>query len=216
MSAQSLPHTIIGDDPGALALIARPDSNIAIWRRDLPLCVAHFAAGLARRDAGGACFWLEPRQDIRQAALAAFAEAGWPRNAASEALAADIALLAQIMRKAGSDARLHADIGCVRNDACRYYHTDHVHLRLLCSYAGPGTEWIPDDAANRDMLGKGRNAAVLRDPARLQHLRTGWAAILKGEKPQARRGIVHRSPPLQPGQSRLVLTIDEPGPHLPD
>ncbi|WP_374632689.1 DUF1826 domain-containing protein [Ferrovibrio sp.] len=216
MSAQQPQHAAIGDDIAALALIARPALNIAIWRRSLPLCLRHFAQAMAEQAEQDVCFWLDAKQDAGQAAQHAFAAAGWPAGIGSQAMAADIAQLAKAMRKAGSGKRLHVDIGRVRNDACRYYHTDRLHLRLLCSYVGPGTEWIPDDAADRSMLGKGMNAAVLRDPARLQHLQTGWAALLKGDGDHGRRGIVHRSPPLQPGQRRLVLTIDEPGPHLPD
>lgn len=216
MTAHALSHAIIGDTADALPLIARPERNIAIWRRPLPLCLRHFAQAMAEQAEQDVCFWLDAKQDAGQAAQRAFAAAGWPAGIGSQAMAADIAQLAKAMRKAGSGKRLHVDIGRVRNDACRYYHTDRLHLRLLCSYAGPGTEWIPEDAVDRGMLGKGMNAAVLRDPARLQHLQTGWAALLKGDGRHNPRGIVHRSPPLQPGQNRLVLTIDEPGPHLPD
>ena len=26
---------------------------------------------------------------------------------------------------------------------CPRFHTDHVGVRLICTYVGPGTEWLP-------------------------------------------------------------------------
>ena len=43
---------------------------------------------------------------------------------------------------------------------CRRYHIDNVPKRLLVTYAGKGTEWIPNDAADRiaiPTLGSGVN-----------------------------------------------------------
>ena len=82
----------------------------------------------------------------------------------------------------------------VIDDSCRKFHVDAVGLRLLCTYAGPGTEWI--------------------DPGgKIRRMTTMEVAIFKGSAfPGAGPRILHRSPPLSSGTfvgpSRLVLCID--------
>jgi hypothetical protein len=70
----------------------------------------------------------------------------------------------------------------VIDDSCRKFHVDAVGLRLLCTYAGPGTEWI-------DAGGKIRHMAAME------------VAIFKGSA-YARAGprVLHRSPPLSTGR----------------
>ena len=82
----------------------------------------------------------------------------------------------------------------VIDDSCRKFHVDAVGLRLLCTYAGPGTEWI--------------------DPGgKIRRMTTMEVAIFKGSAfPGAGPRILHRSPRLSSGtvvgQTRLVLCID--------
>lgn len=40
---------------------------------------------------------------------------------------------------------------------------DWVGIRMLCTYYGPGTEWIPEAFANRAGLGQGDNEKVVLD-----------------------------------------------------
>jgi len=204
------------------AAVWRPQSNIAIWRRDLSPCLFSAARHLAAEAEDGLQFWVRRDEPSQQATLQAFAAPGWQpqpmRNAGTglQLLMADIATLIDWFRRQSRAPRLHVGLAPVRGNACRFYHTDMVGQRLLCSYAGPGTEWLPDDKVNRSALGHGDNAAVLRDPDAVASLQPGWAALLRGERDPAwnGRGVVHRSPPYRPGHERLVLTIDEPGRHL--
>lgn len=72
---------------------------------------------------------------------------------------------------------------------CPKWHTDSVGLRLMTTYAGPGTEWLDGGVTHR--------AA------------TGDVLIAKGELwPSAPGACVHRSPDPQ-GTTRLLLTLDE-------
>ena len=41
------------------------------------------------------------------------------------------------------------------NRGCRRYHIDNVPQRLLVTYAGKGTEWLPEEAADRNAYEKG-------------------------------------------------------------
>ena len=76
-------------------------------------------------------------------------------------------------------------------------HVDAVALRLLCTYAGLGTEW-------RDAAG-----AVRRMTA-------GQVGLFKGSAwPDRAPRILHRSPPVsrlpRARRSRLLLCVDQTG-----
>jgi Protein of unknown function (DUF1826) len=97
------------------------------------------------------------------------------------------------------------------NDACRKFHIDGYDLRLLCSYAGPGTEWTYNENVNRKYLGEGTNEQIVKDWGYINQLKSYDVVILKGELPHKRtgNGIVHRSPAIeQTREQRLVLRID--------
>ena len=76
----------------------------------------------------------------------------------------------------------------VTNDSCRKFHVDAVGLRLLCTYAGPGTEWLEADGTIRRMASM--EVAIFKG--------AGFAG--DGLR------VLHRSPPLsagtRPSQSR--------------
>jgi hypothetical protein len=92
------------------------------------------------------------------------------------------------------------------DDACRRLHHDYVAHRLVCTYRGPGTEWLPPhhEAALGDARDVVPQAWLVPVPRFAAALFAG--RLLPGAKP-----ILHRSPPIAgTGQVRLVLTINEP------
>lgn len=109
-----------------------------------------------------------------------------------------------IARLAGRFARFMATDGVrirlegVSTNACRKIHADHTDVRLITTYAGPGTEYLPDGAPPEE-------ANLLRVP-------TGWVALFKGRCFHPDHPFcLHRSPPAADlGVVRLVLVIDTP------
>lgn len=84
---------------------------------------------------------------------------------------------------------------CVTTDACRYFHADQVGLRLVKTYAGPGTDYI--------FPGCG--------PERSSRLPTGAVGLFKGSifPGVGHQPCLHRSPPISGLRvRRLVLAID--------
>ena len=99
----------------------------------------------------------------------------------------------------------------VEDDRCRLFHVDHVRLRLMTTYRGPGTEWIPPHIAAALAPG------ALPPPDTVRRLARGEVAVLRGGKDATpeRPGVLHRSPSiLGTGLTRLLLTIDEAGRRL--
>lgn len=81
-------------------------------------------------------------------------------------------------------------------DACRLVHADYATVRLIKTYAGPGTDHAPDPA-RRD---------------RLLRLPTGAMGLFKGHDfAVGHAPCFHRSPPIAfTGIKRLLLVLDEP------
>lgn len=195
---------VSGAEPEVLLEVLRPEVNLAVWHRTLPDALT---AGLRPlTDAAPFTAVVEDEPERAVDALAAKLPA-----------AAPIDLLVDIHRLAPAFAAI-ADTGtavrirleAITGPACHRWHADAVGLRLLCTYRGPGTEWLP--------IAGGARAARGIDPKALPcergRVATGAAAILKGEgfPGNAGFGCIHRSPPAGPGErARLLLCIDEPG-----
>ncbi|MBU2878380.1 DUF1826 domain-containing protein [Aliiglaciecola lipolytica] len=99
---------------------------------------------------------------------------------------------------------------------CPRFHVDRVPCRLVTTFAGPGTQWLEHNKVERDKLGHGSKgledevSGLFRHQADIQTIETGDVALLKGEAwiGNQSAGIVHRSPPYNGGQKRLLMTLD--------
>ena len=111
--------------------------------------------------------------------------------------------------------RVRLTLEGIDTDACKYFHQDFNRLRTLCTYLGPGTQWVENQYVNREALKEANHPSneciVSGFPNNINCLKTGWVAVLKGEKFPNNKGnaIVHRSPPIE-DQSllRIVLRVD--------
>ena len=98
----------------------------------------------------------------------------------------------------------------VETDMCRRFHTDFNYLRLLCTYAGPATLWLPEAGADRQAHYAGEdNDSIVKDPSLIQQANTDDVLVLKGGMYPNAKAIIHRSPTVQQhSQKRLLLRID--------
>ncbi|UJR80509.1 DUF1826 domain-containing protein [Sandaracinus amylolyticus] len=139
---------------------------------------------------------------------------------ASETIGADArhltAIFLAITNRRSAQVRLES-VSC---DACRKFHVDYVRMRMLVTYAGPGTELVANGDARREYIGRAdlgfdeANRAIVPNASRVIHAREGDIVLLKGEafEGNAGNGAVHRSPPIEErGERRLMLKIDLPG-----
>lgn len=100
---------------------------------------------------------------------------------------------------------------------CPRFHTDFTGIRLLCTWKGPGTQWLSSDYADRSKLGEGSRgladlkSGLIRDPRGIGEVPAFAIALLKGEawENNAGKGIIHRSPALgSTGKMRIALSLD--------
>ena len=111
------------------------------------------------------------------------------------ALCLDVRRLALCFAKATGETKVRLRLEHVTDDACRKFHVDQVSFRLLCTYVGPGTEWIDDSGIVR-------------------HMWPMEVGLFKGARvPGGGPRVLHRSPPMTrlapKRRSRLVLCIDQ-------
>lgn len=133
-------------------------------------------------------------------------------------LEVDMASLVTDFSAALGSSHLHAQLAVVTHDKCRKFHTDNVTVRLLCTYAGPGTEWVRNEDVARENLARTdvdpetANRSVLRVQDAVHYCTAGDVLLLKGEAFDGNRGsgAVHRSPSIA-GRSlrRLLFKVDE-------
>lgn len=128
-------------------------------------------------------------------------------------LSMDIAILLVRLAHLAGVRRLRVSFGAVRTDQCRKFHVDYVRYRLVTTYVGPGTEWVPDDAVRREALDHppdcpcDANKEIVRDASAIRHAAPGEVIVMKGARHSNGRGGVHRSPPIEgTGRVRVVLT----------
>lgn len=193
------PRIVAANDPEALSQVLDPAVSLAIWQR--PSRPRDLFAALL--DAAPFCAVAEDTPPACAGALAARLPVTLP-----PALARDIRRLATGFSLLIRSARVRVRLEGITGDGCCRFHADTVGLRLLCTYAGEGTEWLPLHGA---AAARAWDPAAGPAPFRLD---AGAVAILKGDgHPDAPgRGLVHRSPPMGPVPvPRLLLCLDEPG-----
>ncbi len=101
-------------------------------------------------------------------------------------------------------------LNTVNSNLCKRFHTDINDLRLLCTYKGQGTLWLPNKAVNRQaFLSQEGNEQIIKDKKQIQQVDTGDVIIMKGALYPNASAAVHQSPSIEEnGESRLVLRLD--------
>ena len=90
---------------------------------------------------------------------------------------------------------------------CRRYHIDNVPLRLLVTYAGQGTEWLPDEAADRlAFLNGAPNEKIIKNPSAIQFMSSWDVSVFRGG-PQ---GLLHRTPDSALNGPSILMRLDHP------
>jgi hypothetical protein len=99
---------------------------------------------------------------------------------------------------------------------CPRFHVDRVPCRLVTTYQGIATEWLPHNVADRSKLGTGNMdkldelSGLFDNISDIQQLKSGDVGLMKGElwHNNEGAGLIHRSPQVPNNKRRLVLTLD--------
>ena len=88
---------------------------------------------------------------------------------------------------------------------CSRYHIDNVPMRLLVTYMGQGTEWLPNEIANRAAFEEGLpNEKIVKDSSKIKSIKTFNVAIFRG----GAAGLLHRTPDSALKNPSILLRLD--------
>ena len=116
----------------------------------------------------------------------------------------DMSNLCKLFCKFIGDNKISFWVGTVRG--CKRYHVDMVPFRLLVTYAGQGTELLPDYAANKSAFRDGKsNKEILKSKSALEYINKWNIAIFRGGED----GILHRTPDSAlKSKSSILMRLD--------
>lgn len=127
-----------------------------------------------------------------------------PQGVIAAGAAQELGFLVEVFGELLGCPRIGLRLELLDRPMCPRWHRDHNGIRLLCTWLGPGTEWL-DDAGS-----------PVTDPAQIpgETSPSGRAApfdlvLLKGGLWQgnAERGAIHRSPD-PAGTARCLVALD--------
>lgn len=181
-----------------LVEVFAPATQVCAWQRAIDPAIGTYLSQL------------HPTRELQVIeTLAAVGEPkldGLPNGPGRASLMADLSLLREVVCELLGCAAVGLRLARIGRAMCPGWHVDRAGIRLVCTYQGPGTQWLDDQAVDRGDL----RAAPTGDGTFIQ-ADPGEIVLLKGALWQGNDafGAVHRSPEL--GSStplRTLITLD--------
>ena len=197
-------HTVLTD-------IYQEDTNMVVWKRNLANNLEQAADSI-----------IESQPTLEELLVVSPEEAfdsvkkllgGSPE---AEVLAEDIANLVDMFCCLFDLKRGALRMTVLDRAMCPRFHVDRVPCRLVTTYQGIATEWLPHNVADRSKLGTGNMgkpdelSGLFEHISDVQQLKSGDVGLMKGElwHNNEGAGLIHRSPQVPNNTRRLVLTLD--------
>jgi len=194
----------------ALAGIYREQINIAIWQRRLSRTLESTVESILR---SGRALQIARTVAPERAATCIATSL---HISDTEEFCLDVAELVDMFCCLFGRKTAGLRLTALHHAMCPRFHVDNVPCRLVTTYQGPATQWLPHACVNRSVLGAGNQgkpdaeSGLYEDSSDIQQLGVGDVGLLKGEywEGNENAGLVHRSPEVLAGESRLLLTLD--------
>lgn len=200
--------------------IRKRDGLDALHRGDLNLCI------WARRPSSRLAEYINaeiigrPIKRVVECSLArpAFNELlqDLPMNSARQRFEQDLHKQLTLLGGLMPIQRVELKLETVTGNLCQRFHVDRVPLRLICTYAGAGTQWLDNRHADRAKLGPGaggladEESGLLLRRACIKSMRPFEVGLMKGAgwPGNESAGLIHRSPRAEAGKPRVLFKID--------
>ncbi|MBF5038098.1 DUF1826 domain-containing protein [Methylophilus sp. 13] len=204
-------------NPLQMLPIFEPEQQVCLVRREAQTAISDYLQLAARSLAPGLrnVISLQPALAPQLRALPLPAQPG--REAFIQELAQLVTVFAELLDCQTVGLRLEV----LQKAMCPQFHVDHTGIRLLCTYMGPGTEWLEEAFADRSYLkhrshlnppglNNQQRAGVVLDARGIRQADAFDIVLLKGSQWQGNTvgGAIHRSPVVPEGQTRVVLALD--------
>lgn len=205
------PNSGILDDISNIFEIHKKENNISIWERNLDSEIIESAKNILTKNPEFQISEIIGPENVKKNLFQKFNS-----NQEYQSLSNDISLIVDFFCNLFSVKKVWLRLDAIDEPMCPRFHTDNVKCRLVTTYYGPGTQWLPHNLVNRSKLGHGNQgksdekSGLFKSKKDIKELKTGHIALLKGENWKGNKGsgLVHRSPHRDANYKRLYMTID--------
>ena len=199
-----------GSEAQVLTDIYLEDTNIVIWQRQLSPSLKSSVEAFLQANTN-----FQSSLTVTSDTALSSVSQSLGENAPYE-LSENIAFLVDMFCSSFELKRVGLRLTVLDRAMCPKFHVDNVPCRLITTFQGVATEWLPHESVNREKLGVGsqgkpdHESGLYQNQGDIQQLNCGDVALLKGEMWQGneKAGLVHRSPQLPHDHLRLLLTLD--------
>ncbi|RXK01476.1 succinylglutamate desuccinylase [Arcobacter sp. CECT 8989] len=202
-------HMVHGKQPTVLSDIYQEKINIAIWQRERPNSLKSSVKEFLELNPTFQKEMTLTPQDALSRVNEFFDN---KMTEVSEDIAALVDMFCYLFELKEAGVRLKV----LDKAMCPKFHVDKVPCRLVTTYQGTATEWLPHEVVDQTKLGWGCNglpdseSGLYQSESNIQQLACGDVALIKGTLWDGNEnvGLVHRSPELISNEKRLILTLD--------
>ncbi len=198
-----------GNQPEVLYQILDPGVNLSLWQRPAQAAITQELSSLKASDLPD--LRCTTSMDSFEDDVTALLQKQDLDPSDFRNWCVDLSRVAEHYFSVSKDRDVTMRLETTGDDVCCRFHADNTQLRLLCTYRGPGTEWLPDAQVDRVAQGSGAaNDDIIRfgEPSEFAPF---WVGILKGNNYPGNKGhgLVHRSPSIAgSGQIRVLFCLD--------
>ena len=181
-----------------LVEIFDPGVQVCAWQREIDPAIETYLAQLHQTGELQVLETLSPAAQPRLDAL--------PGGTGRASLIEDLSLLREVVCELLDCAAAGLRLARLGHAMCPGWHVDRVGIRLVCTYQGPGTQWLDDQNTDRRDL----RSDETKESALVQ-ASPGEIVLLKGALWQGNDafGAIHRSPCLGSSAAlRTLITLD--------
>lgn len=204
-------RSVSSRDAGVLADIYQDDVNIVTWQRVLNPTLLNAAKQLI---SAGHLFQIATPVTPQNVYDSIFDSLG--ANNEAQIISEDVTEIVSMFCCLFELEEVGLRLTTLERAMCPKFHVDRVPCRLVTTYSGIATEWLPHRLVDRTKLGVGSQGKSDADSglyslrSDIEQLSAGDVALLKGESwlGNERAGLVHRSPNIVNQEKRLLLTLD--------
>ena len=178
-----------------LSNIYKKDVHIAVWKRELSNSLKKEVASFIRANP---LF----RTSVVVTPNSALEALHQSLGDESSVLGDDIAELVDIFCKLFKIEEAKIKLSVLDHAMCPKFHVDRLPCRLITTYQGIATDWLPGEKVDRSKLGPGskgkpdHESGLFENTQDIKRLNYGDVALLKGDLWEGNegKGLVHRSP----------------------
>lgn len=196
--------------PMVLGDILSADTSVTVWRRDIDLSICQYFEQVFRS------LGLGLRGVFHMDSLKAGLGELLPEHQARQTVINDIYLLADMLTCLFDCDEVGLRLVPLSSAMCPSFHTDNIAVRLVNTYLGPGTQWLPSEALHKSPVVGGHTnmhktaSGFYYAQDAIQQMDTFDVGLLKGSawEQHEHMAALHRSCQVDSEQKRVLLTLD--------